>query len=338
MLILFYPANLIYVQSNWNGDLQKIDAYTMLTRLNSEMDSADVFYFAESSNFSFSPEDTTQKYISVLINDCFPELKIIELDKGGMHAGVFRALISNIKDNAKTKTVVVTMNLRSFGSNWINSNAENVCQELQIAYSGAPELYRKMRLVFKAYDYEEEWKRKEKFIDNISHIKLRGPLPLSYPTAMAWGNSIADNKFRDSNGVPDAAKVELACHFVKNYAFNIDTLNNPRIKDFNQIVELCREKNIKVYFNLLAEDTENADSLVGKELVMIMRKNRDLLVHYYSRQGVQVIDNLELVRHVDYRDKDWPTEHYNQRGRTAIARHVAQYLKESFPGSKNLCE
>ncbi|UPT67594.1 MAG: hypothetical protein M0D57_02665 [Sphingobacteriales bacterium JAD_PAG50586_3] len=84
----------------------------------------------------------------------------------------------------------------------------------------------------------------------------------------------------------------------------------------------AKKKNINVVFNLLAENTQYADSLVGPVLVNLMRENRDLLIKRYTAQGAIVVDNLELVNGHDYIDQNWTTEHYNQTGRWIIARNV----------------
>ncbi len=329
--IIFYFTNMLYARCGWEKDIQKIDGLKMLTDLNDGMDRDDIFYFAESSNSTYSEKDTITKSISAMTNDCFSKLKISSIERGALHAGVYKKLISNIRKDAKVKTIIVTMNLRSFGSNWINSSAENNCQELQIAYSDYPPLLKKMMFVFRAYSYKEDWERTEDYINDITYTKIKGPLPLPFNTAREWDNYIANNLFRDSNGIENRPKIELACHNVKIFGFNIDTLTNPRIKDFDEIVELCKKKKIKLFFNLLAENTEYADSLVGKELLMVMRENKTILVNYYSRKGVTVIDNFELVKGIDYIDQSWTTEHYNQAGRKVIARNMAKTLNQEFP-------
>ena len=49
--------------------------------------------------------------------------------------------------------------------------------------------------------------------------------------------------------------------------------------------------------------------------------------YHQPQNNVWVIDNLEKVSHADFTDRDFPTEHYNQNGRTIIAKAIAQQLK-----------
>jgi hypothetical protein len=51
----------------------------------------------------------------------------------------------------------------------------------------------------------------------------------------------------------------------------------------------------------------------------------------YNKEGVIVVDNLELVKGIDYIDQAWTTEHYKQKGRQAIAKNLAEHLKQIYP-------
>jgi hypothetical protein len=72
---------------------------------------------------------------------------------------------------------------------------------------------------------------------------------------------------------------------------------------------------------------------VGKDLSMLMRYNRDLLVNRYSKLGAVVIDNLEAVPGKHFGEKNWTTEHYDQTGRAIIAKNVCKALA-SVPRKK----
>jgi hypothetical protein len=331
-VLLFYICNTIYKKDGWQKDLNKLNESDMLIHTIEGSSSADILYFAESSNATVAESDSIKKSIAELTNDHFPDLKIVSIERGAIHAGVYKELIRRIEGGRKVSSIIVTMNLRSFNSDWINSSFENGCQELCTVYQPYPELLNKMRLLFKAYDYKEEWKRRKIYWDDICNTEINVPAPLSFKTTREWDKYAADNWYRDSNGVIDYPKLNLACHNIKAFAFNIDTLTNPRIKDFDKIVELGKEKNIKVYFNLLAENTQYADSLVGKELVKMMEDNRALLVNRYTKRGAVVIDNLELVNGKSFIDQTWTTEHYDQEGRKIIAANVAKYLKKQYSG------
>ena len=44
-----------------------------------------------------------------------------------------------------------------------------------------------------------------------------------------------------------------------------------------------------------------------------------------------MVDNLSLIRDVNFIDQDWTTEHYYEEGRRIMAEHLAQKLKEFYP-------
>ncbi|MFN8330720.1 MAG: hypothetical protein U0T81_05815 [Saprospiraceae bacterium] len=118
----------------------------------------------------------------------------------------------------------------------------------------------------------------------------------------------------------------LGLHYIKTYAFQIDTLHNPRIRDFDRIVQLAKERGWHLVFNLMSENTDKAEKLVGHDLTYLMRSNQQLLIELYRRMGVMVIDNLDAVRDEDYIDQNWTTEHYAQRGRRIHYKNLAEGL------------
>ena len=104
------------------------------------------------------------------------------------------------------------------------------------------------------------------------------------------------------------------------------------MKDFDAIVVLCRERGWNLVFNILAENVDKANELVGKDLLFLMYRNRDYLINRYdTMQGVTVVDNLNLVRDAEFIDQNWTTEHYYEYGRRQIADQVAQALRQFYP-------
>lgn len=77
----------------------------------------------------------------------------------------------------------------------------------------------------------------------------------------------------NEDGSKNSEATVLACHYIKTYAFQIDTIQNPRIKDFDNIVALAKKRNWNLVFNLMAENIDKAESLVGNELVSFIKQN-----------------------------------------------------------------
>jgi hypothetical protein len=157
------------------------------------------------------------------------------------------------------------------------------------------------------------------------------PNPFPYKNVVEWDKGMAAKGIRDSNGFHDEKLTALACNYVKTYAFQIDMKKNQRINDFDKIVQLAKERNWKLVFNLMAENVERAQELVGDDLVYLMRKNRDLLLKRYHKNGIIVVDNLEKVPDEEYIDRNWTTEHYAENGRRIIAKNVAVSMKSIMP-------
>lgn len=314
-------SSYVYKSIYWQPELK--DQGSMLFNLLEYQWHNDALYMGESSNYWVDPSDTDRRTISDMINDSLAGGRLSGLQVPAYHAGMFLPIVERIDPKSRVKHLVVTMNLRSFDQAWIYSELEDQLMRTKCFYEPTDPLYNRMRATLGYYPQPTAKEQEAKMLHAFEFDTLKTDFPLPFNTIKTW---CEQEKFPLPEGGEDFPKRELADHYIKAYAFQIDTLNNPRIKDFDRIVELCRQKNIKLYFNILSENTQWADSLVGKELVWLMRQNRDLLVQRYAKMGVVMIDNLERVPGECFGEKNWTTEHYNQRGR----RIVAMLVKDSL--------
>lgn len=322
MLVLM---NWIYARWFYQEDLLK---HSNLVTMSWQVaaDSCELVYLGESSNKTFGYQDKDQRKISEMIADYFPGIRCGDITKEASHAEIYYYLLKNIPKDSQVKTVVVTMNLRSFGSNWINSPLETALQKSMVLIKGYPPLMGRALLAFKAYPIHDEKEWNQKIQEGWKKSTLDFPYPFPYKTTYEWNRAIGREKVRDSLGQPDKAMTELTAHFVKNYAFQIRD-DNPRVKDFDRIVRLAKQRGWTLVFNLMAENTDRAEELVGDDLVYLMRENAQYLVQRYEAMGVAVVNNLEVVRDPQFIDRTWPTEHYYEKGRKTIAGRVAEKLE-----------
>ncbi len=332
LIIILLALNAIYKQTFWKQDREKYAG--LLDSLDKVVYISDLIYFAESSNFSYLDGEKNQKSISALLQGHLPGIRINAVNKGALHAGLFLSLCKNISEGSPVKTIVVTMNLRSFNADWINSKLESQLMQQNVMLQPYPPLVNRFLLAFKAYDNKREEERNEIIFNTWKTEKLVFPYEAKYSTIWEWDTTLANGYFLLPDGRWDMPKIQLATTYVKSYAFQIDTLKNPRIKDFDKICKYAHERGWNIVFNLLAENTEKAKELIGADLVFLMRQNRDLLVQRYRQMGATVVDNLEVVASEDYIDQDWTTEHYVVRGRKQIAYNVALAIHKIYPKTK----
>lgn len=332
LFALIAACNLIYEHTFWKKDAVELGG-ELLPVLKNAQDSADVIYFAESSNWSTHKDDTITKSISELTAEYYPSLSVRAVQKGAIHAGIYLPLIRHIHKNARVKTVVVTMNLRSFDATWIHSKLETALQRSRILYEqGNYPLIGRCLVALNGYDNKTEEQRNEDMKAQWTRDELKFPHPFKYKNVIEWDKGMANGGYLNADGSWDMPRIELACHYIKTYAFQINEQTNPRIKDFDEIVKVCKEKKLNLVFNLMAENTQYADSLVGKDLIYLIHQNVDLLMKRYNKDGVIAVNNLDLVDGIDYIDQAWTTEHYKQKGRQRIAKNLAIHLKQLYPG------
>ena len=301
-----------------------------VVELRERQDTTDIFYFSESSNYNSVPEDSIGNSISEITNLFFPKLKIVAENKPASHAGIYKYWVKeiNLKKN-KPKAVVVTLNMRSFGAAWINSDQETYMQQCITLLKPYPNIINRFLLALNAFDDKTPVQREQMMLSDWKKTKLIFPFNFKYKTVREWDNGLASAIYLETTLPSEREKIILACHYVKAYAFNLNE-NNPRIKDFDEIATWCDKNNINLYLNLMAENIQYADSLVGKELVFLMRQNRDYLMKRYNKNNCVVVDNLDVVNGKNFTDKTWTTEHYDYKGRMVIAKNLADTLLHQF--------
>lgn len=322
--------NLIYNYFFYEKDLQ--EKCTEVFEIKKAQPLTDIFYFAESSNFNARDDDSIKNSISEIINFFYPSLKITSINKPATHAGIYKYWLKQIdKTVAKPKAIIVTLNMRSFDAMWRNSILETQLQESIVLVKPYPNVLNRFMLSLQAFDNKTDKQREQIMLNDWNTTKLIFPFEFKYKTVREWDYCTNfENFYKNPDGTKNENKTILACHFIKAYAVNINDQNS-RIKDFDEIADFCKSNKINLYFNLLAENIDYADSLVGKELVFLMKQNRDFLIKRYQKNNCVVVDNLELVKGIEFTDQNWTTEHYSYKGRMIIAKNVAEALKKEFP-------
>ena len=316
---LLIAANKVYMFTFWKDDISK--HADILENLWIVDPNSEAIYFGESSNFHVTEKDTTKHRISYILNDLLPEINIGTVDNAGLHAGTYLALIKNIPVDMPIKFLIITMNFRSFDADWRYANGENYLAKTERMLEPNLPIVNKFLVSLKYYDYKTNEERlqqvkhawsTEKFtIPNFEYDNI-----IAWDSAMAWHTWINTNPHLNDNNIP------LACHYIKNFAFEIDTVNNERIQDYDDIMEQANLRNYKVVFNILSENMEEAQKLVGNELIYLIEKNRKLLVDRYEKKGAIVVDNFYKIPDSCFVDRNWPTEHYTKYGKTIVAQNI----------------
>ena len=321
--------NWVYATWFFEKDLRKHSPIVELSWQVTD-DSCRIIYLGESSNSHYGDEEQCHRKISDFTADYFPMVKMGDLTKEASHAQTYLYMLKHIPASSSVETVVVTMNMRSFGPLWIYSKLETALRKQLVLLEDHPPLVNRFLLAFKAYPIKtaDEWD--ELVFEHWRNDTFNIP-NLPWYNAADWNYAKYTYGWYDANGERDWDVTALACHYIKTYAYVIKD-DNPRVKDFDAIVELCRQRGWNLVFNLLAENVDKANELVGKDLMLLFRLNRDyLLERYGNMEGVTVVNNLSLVRDVNFIDQDWTTEHYYEEGRRIIADHLASALRDFYP-------
>ena len=326
VVLILLVSNWVYTLWFFESDLQRHATIVNLVR--AVPSDADIVYLGESSNNTFRGDDMDKRPISALIGAYFPALKTYDITKEAAHAGVYKVLLEQIPKENRVKTIVVTLNLRSFNAQWLYSDLETALQKSLVLLQPYPPLFKRFMLSFKAYDIKTAEERQLQYRKKWKNDLFDLPFDFPFKNVTDWDAHVWKHGVKNPDGSLNDELKALVCHYIKAYAFQIDTLNHPRIKDFDAIIELAHERNWNLVFNLLAENTEKAQKIVGDELLFMMNENAKILETYFANRGVLVVNNLHAVEDEQFIDQDWTTEHYAEEGRKTIAQNVAEALRK----------
>jgi len=330
LAIILLGTSLIYTNYLYESDLQEHSP--VINTIREIPVETDILYIGESSNLTSAKGDVDKRTISEMIAGHYPSLTVRDITKVASHAGIFKSFLGAIPKEKNIKTVVVTLNLRSFGAAWIHSGLETPLQKSTVLLGDQHPIVKRFLLSFKGYDHDDEQIRDHEMKQHWKNDLLTFPSNAEFTNVADWDEAMAASGKRDAEGNLDPV-TDLACHYIKAFAFQIDTLTNPRIQDFNDIIALAKEREWNLVFNLLGEDLEKANTLVGKDLVFLMEQNYALLLDYFKRRGVLIVDNYHTIEDAYFIDQDWTTEHYTEEGRKIVARNVSEAIEHLHKGA-----
>lgn len=288
---------------------------------------AQIIYLGESSNKTYRNGESDTAHISEMIAAQMPEYRFGHLTKDAAHAGIYYDILRNIPPNNEIHTVILTVNMRSFSSEWIYSNLENSFHEQQVFMRRGPALWRRLQLDLKSYETWTEEERGELVIEGFKKQTFDCGPTIPYHNAFDWDHFLGGEAWLPHGRRFSRDSISLACHHIKNFAYTLDE-DNVRIKDLDKIVKLCKKRNWRLVFNILPDNFDQIKDMVGDELVTLMRQQNTYIIDRYTAKGVLVVNNENLARDEDFIDRDFPTEHYGANARHAIADHIAQQMRQ----------
>ena len=322
--VIVLGFNQIYTSYFLNTDLDNHGP--MLLELSHIVDTCDVIYFGESSNFTTHPDDYNTLRISDNIAAKHPNKSFGTINHGAYHVGMFLPLVKQLAMSKPSRTIIVTMNLRTFNQDVIYGPSEANLRLASRFYQPTLPILNKVFASLNHYDNRSGHERdllKWKAWTYDTLVSTDDSVHFKVNTIRRWCEV---PKFLDSAGVQDNAKRQLADQYIKAYAFQIDD-SNPMVQEFDELLQVAQQKNMRVVFNLIPENVEDAAYYIGDNLVWLMQTNRDFLVERYTNLGATVVDNLELLPSKHFLDRAViPQEHYDAKGRELVGLQVAQVL------------
>ncbi|MBM3439033.1 MAG: hypothetical protein FJX91_07875 [Bacteroidetes bacterium] len=299
-VVVFFAANAWYVSSGLYGQ-ERAKFSPMAAKLDSAFSTGDVVYLGESSNTSFNPWTDTFGYsVSEFLQMYLPQNRVRGVSHDGYHVGLFSQMLGLMPEHwADTgrKTVVITVNMRSFGPSAMFNGNEASNQQEAIFYSRRLALLNRVYVSLHHYDNRDsrEMERAKTQWFRTKDLRLQGGVGQHYGSTHGGPGLISDGEewfyhntvkwwlrdlqrqFAPVSGEADLARVmPMAEAYLKEFAFLLDE-ENPRVKALDAIVEKCKREDVNVVFVLLMPNFDHAHRLFGKELTQLMDYNMNFL-------------------------------------------------------------
>lgn len=317
--VLFFIANYFYSKYQYPKDVRKY------SRVKNQIDSAfqlgEIVYMGESSNTSFNPwTDTLQNSISDFLGLYLPDKKVTAITHEGYHPGLFLEMLNLLGDNYESpKTLVITLNMRTCGPTATYSGNEASNRQEALFYTKRLPLLTRVYLSLHNYDNRNaaemerlkfQWWRTKPLNEN--------GFKNQFPTVKKWLD------YEAATAKPEKWR-QVADAYIKEFAFVLND-ENDRVKDLDNIVNICKEKNVKLIFHILPESRDYPRLMFDSTLLQYMDYNVDFLFKRYSNMGVTVVNNYKKSSSIQYTDQWYPTEHLNGELRKMIAKSIAQVI------------
>lgn len=270
-----------------------------------------VLYFSASPNAAFAPDDTTRKSICEFANDLLP-YKINPIDTGAIHAGIFLKILNKIPSKDYPEAIVIDLNSRSFGVNWLHSSLENALQRNFVYWNNRPSVWNHFLAATKWYDYKSpaEHLRAIEFAEKFSRL----PLKKEHSTIKKWIDELEKSNHYTEEG----------SRFIRHFGFHI-TKDNQQVSNYDQIAIWAKKCNIPLIFVILPENIQGMNDYAGKDLCSLVARNAFYLKKRYEQANVTVL-NLYNQLPNDQFFEEFPTEHYRWQGRQFVGNAIAKEL------------
>ena len=154
-VLVFFVANIWYVSSGLRNE-ERLKFSPVAGKLDSAFLSGDVVYLGESSNTSFNPWTDTFGYsVSEFLQMYLPQNRVRGVSHDGYHVGLFSQMLGLMPahwSDSSRKTVVITVNMRSFGPSAMFNGNEASNQQEAIFYSHRMALLNRVFVSLHHYD------------------------------------------------------------------------------------------------------------------------------------------------------------------------------------------
>lgn len=252
-----------------------------------------ILCFGDSSIAAAKASEYESRTIGDMLGAYYPGLSAGSITVSPFDFGVIENLIQQLPQYNRVKTIVLSFRVGDLGP--LYGIAPN---EWEMQTDGAKEALK--------FPFKTQVTNRETWLKNIKTKNLPPELK---------------------------AKQELIISFVRQMAYNLDSLNSKPIDDLDDIAKLCKAQGIQLVLQILPEDIKTIKTVAGAELEYLLHENARIMTKRYTSKGALVINNLESVPGLSIQANAAGYQRYSDGSRRTIAKNLAIAIQPIHPSN-----
>lgn len=277
----------------------------------------DVFYFGDSTDFTFGSDDKQLKTTDQLLQEYLPTNHIQAITRSGNHAEMYQEYARFIRQSGYIpKVIIVTINMRLFSVESENNPAGQFTEDrLYLQY--------KHSLLYP-------------FLPFLINAQILSIYPITFETyynapVFMGGRKIGIIKdFIGEKKYATYSNQNLKDKIILFYMARLQE-NDRRLQSLVDILNIYKRTPTKIIYYVTPIDYQTGDMFLGPIFRKQVSENVDTIIQTLNKHGAKQVINMAFdlpSKDFIWKKSEYINEHINDVGRAYIAKKIATEIKK----------
>jgi hypothetical protein len=275
----------------------------LLLEFRSMEEGNDVLFLTQSSIYEKQDPSSQPGYLSEILGNHYPDLTVSEIIIENGELVLVNAILPTLDADLLPKTLILNLALHEFA--WeksLHSQYFAFKKNSRLIATPSAALNRMRFLLTRGHITERE--RMGMIHREWENDKIDIPAMPHYLCVKDWDRKMLLDGVKDEKGEYDHQQTALACHYIKQFGAPIDFRHHPLMKELDELIGHARKMDFELVINLVPQNVEDMQRLVGEDLITMLAHNRFVLSSKASENGIAFVDNSSLLGASDFLDRE----------------------------------